>query len=84
MPDKEGMRDSHNYHLEVPFTNEPFALKGSNHVGIEPAERQYRLGTRVSQLAGQLFPTGKRVGHYGYCSGHQRTVQANDGLGNVW
>ena len=30
MPNKEGKKDSHNYHLDVPFRNEPFALKGSN------------------------------------------------------
>jgi putative autoinducer-2 (AI-2) aldolase len=30
MPDKEGMRDSHEYHLDVPAMSEPFKLKGSN------------------------------------------------------
>jgi putative autoinducer-2 (AI-2) aldolase len=30
MPDKEGMKDSHDYHLDVPFVNEAFKLKGSN------------------------------------------------------
>jgi putative autoinducer-2 (AI-2) aldolase len=30
MPDKEGMKDAHNYHLDVPFRNETFTLKGSN------------------------------------------------------
>ena len=30
MPDKEGMKDSHEYHLDVPAVSEPFKLKGSN------------------------------------------------------
>lgn len=30
MPDKEGMKDSHDYHLDVPFENEAFKLRGSN------------------------------------------------------
>jgi putative autoinducer-2 (AI-2) aldolase len=30
MPDKEGMEDTHNYHLDMPAVNEAFKLKGSN------------------------------------------------------
>lgn len=30
MPDKEGIQEAHNYHLDVPAVNEPFKLKGSN------------------------------------------------------
>ena len=30
MPDKEGIKESHEYHLDIPFVNEPFKLRGSN------------------------------------------------------
>ena len=30
MPDKENVKDSHNYHLNIPFRNKLFALRGSN------------------------------------------------------
>lgn len=30
MPDKEGTKDSHDYHLDVPSVSRPFGLKGSN------------------------------------------------------
>ena len=30
MADKDSIQETHNYHLDVPVTNEPFMLKGSN------------------------------------------------------
>jgi putative autoinducer-2 (AI-2) aldolase len=30
MPDKDGVKDSHDYHLDIPFENEAFKLRGSN------------------------------------------------------
>ncbi len=30
MADKEGIQKTHNYHLNIPMKNEPFALRGSN------------------------------------------------------
>lgn len=30
MAEKENTHDSHNYHLDIPFENEPFLLRGSN------------------------------------------------------
>ena len=30
MPDKENVKDSHNYHLNIPFRNKLFTLRGSN------------------------------------------------------
>jgi putative autoinducer-2 (AI-2) aldolase len=30
MPDKEGIQETHDYHLDIPAVSEPFKLKGSN------------------------------------------------------
>lgn len=30
MPDKEGVQETHDYHLDIPAVSEPFKLKGSN------------------------------------------------------
>lgn len=33
MPDKEGIKKTHNYHLDIPMKSEPYTLRGSNSLG---------------------------------------------------
>ncbi|KPJ61555.1 MAG: autoinducer 2 aldolase [Latescibacteria bacterium DG_63] len=72
MPDKDDVQETHNYYLDVPATNEPFALRGSNSL-------DWGMKNRLSNIF--LPETGRTVMlaiDHGYFLGATRGLERID------